>query len=84
MHPDEVVQGQGEEREVTLLLQGVTLPQSSPTAPDLPEVQEQPSSPGPSHETPHVFVEPEDTSGQAVVRNSGVRSQPSGTLAVHK
>ena len=53
--------------EVTSLLQGITLPScatSSVTTPDLPPAKEPPSSPPPPPETPHVFVEPEDTSGQ--------------------
>ena len=56
--------------EVTTLLQGVALPPSSATTPDLPEAQEKPASPGPPPEIPHVFLDPEDTSGQARVRNS--------------
>lgn len=61
--------------EVTSLLQGITLPScatSSVTTPDLPPAKEPPSSPPPPPETPHVFVEPEDTSGQARVRNSNL------------
>ena len=70
--------------EVTSLLQGITLPScatSSVTTPDLPLAKEPPSSPPPPPETPHVFVEPEDTSGQA--RATWVRFIILRTLNIH-
>ena len=56
--------------EVTTLLQGVALPPTPLTTPGLPDPQQKPSSPAPPPEIPHVFVDLEDTSGQARPRDS--------------
>ena len=67
--------------EVTLLLQGLSLPSPSVCSlTPLPPLQERPVSPPPPLEQPHTFDEPEDTLGQAQVR--GVPPSAGASLSV--